>query len=230
MKTVHLKLFFPRHWNQTESLAIYYNQELIAHLQSNQFTVVQLPQEATSLHWQLSEYKNSIELSPEETTYLLLSAPIGDGLISSYFKPKQSNAIQGTFVSQEEFENSTKETVYHNKQTWLPSTKLDKPILYIGLLIGVISLLYAIYAQTDWSAILFLLGGGTIVSLLILIFEKNRVPMGDYKSRMWASVGCFILIILMIPRNDYAIQILLTILTLGFTLRFLYHIRKLQIK
>ncbi|WP_158962779.1 UbiA prenyltransferase family protein [Myroides fluvii] len=230
MKTVHLKLLFPKNWNRTKQLEIYYQQELVASVSPNTSILIQLPQEATSIHWKLSHFKNSIALSDDPITYLLLFMDVGEGFVQSYIKTWQSNCIQGKLVSQEEFEKSTNATIYQNKQTWLPIAKLDKPILYIGLLIGIISLLYAIYAQTAWSALLFLLGGGSIVSLLILIFEKNNIPMGDYKGRMWASIACFILIILMIPRNDYPIQILLTVLTLGFTLRFLYHIRKLHVQ
>ncbi|QQU04304.1 hypothetical protein [Myroides odoratus] len=228
MKTVHLKLFFPKNWNRTKQLEIYHQQELLASVSPNESIVIQLPQEATSIHWKLSHFKNSIALPEEDSVYLLLSMDLGEGFIQPYFKTWQSKCIQGRIVSQVEFEQSNQATCYPNKQTWLPIAKLDRPILYIGLLIGVISLLYAIYAQTTWSALLFLLSGGTIVSLLILIFEKNNVALGDYKGRMWASIGSFILIILMIPRQDYSIQILLFILTIGFVLRFLYHIRKLH--
>lgn len=230
MKTVHIKLFFPRNWYHARRLKLYHEGEQIAYIMHNDSLVLQLPQEATTLHWKLDYFRNSIELPKEETSYLILFMNVGEGIIQLYLKTLRRKCIQGKFVSQEEFENSTSTTIYQSTQTWLPITKIDRPILYIGLLIGVISLLYSIYAQTDWSAILFLLGGGTIVSLLILIFEKNRVPMGDYKSRMWASVGCFILIILMIPRTDHIVQILVTILTVGFILRFLYHIRKLHVK
>ena len=230
MKTVHLKLFFPRNWYHARKLNIYADGKKLSWIMHNQRIEVQLPEETQSLEWKLDYFKNSIQLPPgEKLLHILLFMNVGHGTLPLYLKTLKRKCIQGKIVSKEEFKYSTSTVIYQNNQEWMiPLAQLDKSILFIGLLIGIISLVYAVFMQTEWRDIVFLLAGGTIVSLLILIFEKNKVSLMDYKSRMWASVGSFILIILLISQNDFVIQILLTILTIGFILRLINHFQKLH--
>ncbi|MGQ8868446.1 hypothetical protein [Myroides sp. TSA_177.3] len=231
MKTVHLKLFFPRNWYHARKLKIYANNKKLAWIMHNQTIEIQIPKETQSLEWKLDYFKNTISLpNKKQPLYILLSMNVGRGTLQLYLKTLKRKCIQGKIVTQEEFENSTSTTIYQNDQEWFPRIQLDKSILFIGLLIGIISLVYAVFMQTEWRDIVFLLGGGTILSLLILIFEKNKIALGEYKNRMWASIGSFILTIFLIPTHDFAIQMLLIILTIGFILRFLLHIKKLQAK
>ncbi len=197
----------------------------------NQTIEIQIPEDIKSLQWKLDYFKNTIALPyNEKSIYILLFMNVGNGILQLYLKTLKRKCIQGKIVSQEEFENSTSTTIYQNNQEWLPIARLDKSILFIGLLIGIISLVYAVFMQTEWRDVVFLLGGGTILSFLILIFEKDRVVLGEYKNRMWASIGCFILTIFLIPTPDFAIQMLLIILTISFTLRFILQIQKLDAK
>jgi|GEM_PF-2687810 len=231
MKTVHLKLFFPSNWYHARRLKIYHKSELVAYIMHNDSLEIYLPDEATSIHWKLDYFKNTIVLPQQQDSdpvYLLLFMDVGKGLIQLYRKTLSSRCIQGKIVTAEEFEHSTSATIYQSHLEWLPIARLDKSILYIGLLTASITLSYSIYNQAEWREILFLLGGGTILSFLILLFEKNKVALGDYKNRMWATVGSFVLTILLIPANDYAIQVLILILTIGFTLRFIQHTQKLK--
>lgn len=231
MKTVYLKLFFPRNWYHARRLKIYHKSELVAYIMHNDSLEIYLPDEATSIHWKLDYFKNTIVFPPQQDPiYLLLFMDVGKGLIQLYRKTLSSRCIQGKVVTAEEFEHSTSAKIYQSHLEWLPIVQIDKSILFIGLLIGIISLVYAIYTQTEWREILFLLGGGTILSFLILIFEKGKVVLGEYKNRMWASIGSFILTIFLIPAHDFVLQILLLILTIGFILRFILQIQKLDAK
>ncbi|MGS4345024.1 hypothetical protein ACKUSY_05310 [Myroides odoratus] len=229
MKTVHLKLFFPRNWYHARQLKIYHNSELVAYIMHDDSLEIYLPDEATSLHWKLDYFKNTIVLpQQQDSIYLLLFMDVGKGLIQLYRKTLSSRCIQGKVVTAEEFEHSTSATIYQSHLEWLPIARLDKSILYIGLLTASTTLFYSIYNQTEWREILFLLGGGTILSFLILLFEKNKVVLGEYKNRMWATVGSFVLTIFLIPAKDYAVQMLILILAIGFTLRLIQHTQKLK--
>lgn len=228
MKTVHLKLFFPRNWYHARRLKIYHESKLVAYIMHNDSLDIYLPDEATSIHWKLDYFKNTIVLPQQQNpVYLLLFMDVGKGLIQLYRKTLSSRCIQGKIVTAEEFEHSTSATIYQSHLEWLPIARLDKSILYIGLLTASITLFYSIYTQTEWREILFLLGGGTLLSFLILLFEKDKVVLGEYKNRMWATVGSFALTIILIPAKDYVIQMLLFILTIGFTLRLIQHTHKL---
>lgn len=190
---------------------------------------IYLPDEATSIHWKLDYFRNTIALpQQQDPIYLLLFMDVGKGLIQLYRKTLNSRCIQGKVVTAEEFEHSTSATIYQSHLEWLPIARLDKSNLYIGLLTASITLFYSVYSKTEWRAILFLLGGGTILSFLILLFEKDKITLSDYKNRMWATVGSFVLSILLIPAKDYVVQILILILTIGFTLRFIQHTQKLR--
>ncbi|MBB1150207.1 hypothetical protein H4K35_08695 [Myroides sp. NP-2] len=229
MKTVHLKLFFPRNWYHARRLKIYHKSELIAYIMHGDSLEIYLPDEATSIHWKLDYFRNTIALpQQQDPIYLLLFMDVGKGLIQLYRKTLNSRCIQGKVVTAEEFEHSTSATIYQSHLEWLPIARLDKSNLYIGLLTASITLFYSVYSKTEWRAILFLLGGGTILSFLILLFEKDKITLSDYKNRMWATVGSFVLSILLIPAKDYVVQILLLILTIGFTLRFIQHTQKLR--
>ncbi|WP_353117237.1 hypothetical protein [Myroides odoratus] len=231
MKTVHLKLFFPRNWYHARKLKIYTDNKKLAWIMHNQTIEIQIPKETQSLQWKLDYFKHTISLpNKEQPLYILLFMNVGSGTLQLYLKTLNRKCIQGKIVSQEEFENSTSISIYQNNQEWLPQIQLDRSILFLGLLIGIISLVYAVFMQTEWRDIVFLLGGGTILSLLILIMEKNKIALSEYKNRMWASIGSFILTLFLIPTDDFAIQMLLIILTIGFILRFLLHLKKLQSK
>ncbi len=95
-------------------------------------------------------------------------------------------------------------------------------------MISILGVIYSIYNQTELRDLLFLLSVGSVLSLLALILEKNKIVLANYKGRMWASIGIFIFIIFLIPSKDFVIQILLFVLTTGFILRFIQNLNKVK--
>ncbi|MBB1150209.1 hypothetical protein H4K35_08710 [Myroides sp. NP-2] len=230
MKTVHIKIHFPYNLWQFRKIKLFENKNIIAKIISETEQTIQINDETATLVVAIDIYRSKIPipLNQEEIFLIIYTNLYYGGLLRLTFDSLNLKRIRGRIVSQEVFENSTSTTIYQYVQEWLPIARLDKSILYIGLLTASITLFYSIYTQTEWREILFLLGGGTILSFLILLFEKDKVALGDYKNRMWATVGSFVLSILLIPAKDYVVQILILILTIGFTLRFIQHTQKLR--
>lgn len=229
MKTLHIKLLFPKNWYHSRFLKVSSKNNLVTTLMHGDSQQIQVDDSITSIHWKLDYFKNSISIPDnEKEVYIILFMDIGKGIIQPYLKTLKVSCIQGKIVSQTEFENTTSSSIYLNNQNWINKANLDQSTVALGLMIGIISMVYSVYSETEWRELLFLLGGGTILSLLTIILEKRKIVLGDYKARMWASIGIFIFILLIIPSRDYVVQILIFILTIGFTIRFISHMQKLK--
>ncbi len=229
MRTLHLKLFFPKNWYILRNLKIYADGKLLNTIMHNQTIEIQFPENSQSINWKLDYFKNSIELPQnQQSIYAILFMDIGKGTIQLYLRSLKTTCIQAKLVSKEEFDETTSLSIYENNQQWISKADLDKSTVAIGLLISIMAVVYSIYNQSEYRDFLFLLSGGSVFSLLAIILEKNKLVFADYKGRMWASVGIFILILLLIPTKDYVVQSLLFIFTVGFILRFVQHINKVN--
>lgn len=195
----------------------------------NQTLEIQTPENTTSISWKLDYFKNSIELPKNlQDIYVLLFMNIGNGTLQMYLKTLQPKCIQAKLLSKTNFELATSVSVYENNQQWISKAELDKSTISIGLMISILGVIYSIYNQTELRDLLFLLSVGSVLSLLALILEKNKIVLANYKGRMWASIGIFIFIIFLIPSKDFVIQILLFVLTTGFILRFIQNLNKVK--
>lgn len=230
MKTIHLKLRFPKNWYHARFLKIYSNKKLVTKMMHGDTQQIIVDENVKEISLRLDYFKNSIDLpTKEKDVYIVIFMDIGTGTLQHYLKSLNTKCIKGKVVTQQEFEEFDTTSFYANSQRWLSVAKIDKPTVYIGLMIGVVTLLYSIYSETEWRELLFLLGGGTVFSLIIIALEKNKIILGDYKARMWASVALFMLIFIVIPTTDYAVKMVIGILTLGFTLRFIKNNQELKI-
>lgn len=87
MRTLHLKLFFPKNWYVMRNLKIYANGKLLNTIMHNQSLEIHIPDNITTINWKLDYFKNSIELPQNvQSIYMLMYMDIGNGTLQMYLK------------------------------------------------------------------------------------------------------------------------------------------------
>lgn len=222
MKNVHIKIHFP--YNLWDGRKIKFSEDgkMVGSILSETEGTIIVQDDTTRLSVSVDIYGSKIELPKgKKDIYLIIYKKLSDGgFLIHQFDSLNFRSLKGKVVSREEYDEFDS-SFYANNQRWLEPQKLNRLHLYIALMIGVITLIYSIFRQTDYNDLLFLLGGGITVSMIIILIEKGKYILGDYRLRIFATFFSIIFTVLIIPNADYALKIIIATLTFLFYASFI---------
>ena len=229
MKKIHIKIHFPYNLWNGRKIKFYEDGNIVGSLISETEDSISIKEQTSSLTVKVDIYGSKIDIPINENdSYLIVYKKLTNGgFLRHQFDSLNFKSLKGKIVSKEEYDNFNS-SFYTKNQKWLKSSKINKSNLYIGLLIGSITLLYSIFKETQWQDILFLLGGSTIVSMLILLFEKGKIIWGDYKIRVFTTLISFFFTFIFIPKVDYSLKIIVVTLAFLFYAGFIKEQKEIE--
>lgn len=222
MKNVHIKIRFPYNLWNGRKIKFIEEGNVIGSIISVTEGTITVKDTTTRLSVKVDIYGSKIDIPKDgEEIYLIVYKKLSNGgFLIHQFDSLNFWSLKGKVVSKKEYD-AFDSSFYANNQRWLEPRKLNRSHLYIALMIGIITLLYSIFRQTEYKDLLFLLGGGTTVSMIIILLEKGKYILGDYRLRIFATFFSIIFTILIIPNTDYALKIIIATLTFLFYAGFI---------
>ncbi len=222
MKNVHIKIHFPYNLWNGRRIKFYEEGIMIGGITAETEGTILVKSETTKLSVRVDIYGNKIDLPiDQEDVYVIIYKKLSDGgFLIHQFDSLNFRSLKGKVVSKKEYEDFGI-SFYGNNQKWIETRKLNRKNLYIALIIGIITLLYSIFKETEYKDLLFLLGGSTTVSMVIILLEKGKFILGDYKMRVFITFFSIFFTILIIPNTDYALKLIIITLTFLFFVGFI---------
>lgn len=222
MKNVHIKIHLPYNLWNGRRMKFYEEGSMIGGIIAETEGTIYVKNETTKLSVSVDIYGNKIYLPAEQgDVYVIIYKKLSDGgFLIHQFDSLNFRSLKGKVVSKKEYDDFGS-SFYASNQKWMETRKLNRKNLYIALIIGIITLLYSIFKETEYKDLLFLLGGSTTVSMVIILLEKGKFILGDYKMRVFITFFSIFFTILIIPNTDYALKLIIITLTFLFFVGFI---------
>lgn len=195
MKNLEIKLQLPYNWGHIRKIGIYdNNNKRITKIMHGEHHVLKINDDATHIIVKLDFYRSEIEIPINtDDVYLALYMDFRDGFPFKYIDTLKRKCLTGKFMSREELENFDN-SFYANAAEWVPVSMIDKPALVLGFVISAGLIITSLLQQDNpYRDIVFFIGTASIISLLMINAEKNKILLFDYKSRLIATVLAFTL-------------------------------------
>lgn len=194
-KILNIKLVFPYNWGQFRNVGIYAdNGKLITKIRHCDNLKILIDAEVKNVIIKLDIFRSVIEIpSNQGVLYLTVFMDFRDYFPFIYIDTLKRKCLTGKFVDAEEFEKFNL-CFYKNSQKWIQKSKIDQPNLRLGLLISASLLIVSIVEQqNEYQDLLFFISLVSLISLLMIFNEKEKLQFFDYKSRMIATGLAFLL-------------------------------------
>ncbi|MFL9843819.1 hypothetical protein [Flavobacterium rhizosphaerae] len=195
MRNLYIKTLFPYNWCHIRKIKIYDDKgTLLIKVMHGEEPKVLLPEDCRSVTIKLDFYKSVIPVPANgENIFLGIYMDFRDKFPHKYIDTLKRKLITGHFMSEEEY-NAFNLSFYTNAMEFIPISKVDKPAVLLGIIIAsVLVILSVIQQQNPYKEIVFLIGASSIISLLMIAIEKQKILLYDYKSRIIATAAAFVL-------------------------------------
>jgi transcriptional regulator with XRE-family HTH domain len=194
-KVLNIKLVFPYNWGQIRNVGIYGdNGILINKIRHCDNLKIPIDADVKQVVIKLDIFRSVIEIPVNENVlYLTVFMNFRDYFPFIYIDTLKRKCLTGKFVTVQEFEKFNL-CFYQNAQKWILKSNIDKPNLRLGLLISICLLIVSVIEQkNEYQDLLFFIGLVSLISLLMIFNEKEKLQAFDYKSRMIATGLAFLL-------------------------------------
>lgn len=194
-KILNIKLVFPYNWGQIRNVGIYADSgRLITKIRHCDILKIPIDADVKEVIIKLDIFRSVIEIPANENVlYLTVFMNFRDYFPFIYIDTLKRKCLTGKFVSVEEFEKFNL-CFYQNAQKWILKSNIDVPNIRLGLLISICLLIVSVIEQkNEYQDLLFFIGLVSLISLLMIFNEKEKLQAFDYKSRMIATGFAFLL-------------------------------------
>lgn len=195
MKNLEIKLLLPYNWAHMRRIRIYDDRgNLLVRIKHCEHVLVKVSDDCKHVTIRLDFYKSVIAVpQDEENLFLGVYMDFRDYFPYRYLDTLKIKCLTGRFMSAEAFDNYSLD-IYDQSANYLPVKKFDRQAVYTGLFISAGLIVTSVAQQENPSQdLLFFIGMGSFISLLILNSIKNTIMVFDYKSRLIATGFAFIL-------------------------------------
>lgn len=226
MKELNIKLIFPYNWGQIRRVGIYSdNGDLITKIRHCDNLKIFINVDVKKVIIKLDIFRSIIEIpANDDILYLTVFMNFRDYFPFIYLDTLKRKCLTGKFVNAQEFEKFDL-SFYQNSKTWILKSKIDKPNLILGLLISISLLIVSVIEQqNEYQELLFFISLVSLISLLMILNEKEKLQVFDYKSRMVATGLAFLLSTLFL-NSPYFIILVFLIFSSVFLLKSISEIK-----
>lgn len=211
MRKLNIKLIFPYNWYHFRNVKIFDDKgELLTKISHSEHQSIVIDDNSKSLVLKLDFFKSIIQI-PEDSDelYLALYLNFRDTFPIKYFDVLKRKCLTGRFLKKEAFDKFDL-TFYNLDKKWILKSKLDRSNLILGLLISISLLVISVIEQkNEYQDLVFFISLVSLISLIMIFTEKDKLLAFDYKSRMIATGFAFLLGTLFLNSPYYVILTLL---------------------
>lgn len=220
MKELNIKLIFPYNWYHYRNVKVYDDKgkiiTLISHCENQNLLI---DKNIEKIIVKLDFFKSEILIPKNsETINLALFLNFRDTFPIKYFDVLKRNCLSGKLLEKKEFDEFNL-SFYDTNEIWILKSKIDKSNLILGVLISMGLLIVSILEQQNqYQDLVFFISIVSLISLLMIIVEKNKLLLFDYKSRMIAT-GFALVFATFFLSSPYYIVMVLIVFSLMFLLK-----------
>lgn len=222
-------MLLPYNWYHARRIKIYDDKKnLLVKIAHAEHLSVSLPENCKSISIKIDFIKSVITVPENETNlFLAVYMDFRDTFPHKYIDTLKRKSITGHFMTEEEFDNFNL-SFYTNSIEYLPVGKYDKPCIALGLAIAAGLVITAVIQQENpYQDLMFFIGAVSLVSLLLIGSEKDRIKVYDYKSRIIATGLSFVLAFFFLSPS-FAVSMLSFIFISAYVLRVIASLNTLK--
>lgn len=195
MRKLSIKLVFPYNWYHFRNVKVFNDRgDLITKISHCEHQNILIDNNSQFITVRLDFFKSVLQI-PEGSNELFLSLFLNfrDTFPIKYFDVLKRKCLTGKFLDKEEFDKFNLD-FYNTDKKWILKANIDKSNLILGLLISIILLVSSVIEQeNEYQDLIFFISLVSLISLIMIFTEKNKLLAFDYKSRMIATGFAFIL-------------------------------------
>ncbi|WP_157486098.1 hypothetical protein [Flavobacterium soli] len=221
MKQLNLKLIFPYNWYHFRKVKVYGdNGKLLSKIMHCENLSLLIDGNTKSITVKLDFLISEIFLPQDSEEWNIgLFLDFRDRFPIKYFDILKRKCLTGKTMSNGEFENFNL-SFYNQSKIWVQKANIDTLALSLGIFISIGLLIVALIEQTnDYQDLVFFIGLISLISMLMIHFEKEKILLYDYRNRMLATGLAFILGIQFLE-SSFAVVLTLLFLSFVFLLKF----------
>ena len=227
MRKLNIKLIFPYNWYHFRNVKIFNdNGDLITKISHCEHQNILIDNNTQFIILRLDFFKSVLKI-PDGNDELFMSIFLNfrDTFPIKYFDVLKRKCLTGKFLDKKEFDKFNLD-FYKTDKKWILKPNIDKSNLILGLIISISLLVTSVFEQdNEYQDLIFFLSLISLISLLMIITEKNKLLAFDYKSRMIATGFAFILGTFFLNSPIYIILVIFILSSLFLLKSF----RKLEI-
>jgi hypothetical protein len=195
MRKLNIKLLFPYNWYHFRNVKVFNDKgDLITKVTHCDHQNLLIDTNSQFLTVKLDFFKSVLKI-PEgnDELFLTLFLNFRDTFPIRYFDVLKRKCLTGKFLDKEEFDKFNLD-FYNTDKKWILKPNIDKSNLILGLLISISLLITSVIEQdNEFQDLIFFISLVSLISLIMIFTEKNKILAFDYKSRMIATGFAFIL-------------------------------------
>jgi hypothetical protein len=195
MRKLNIKLIFPYNWYHYRNVKVFNDKgDLITKISHCENQNILIDNNSQFITFRLDFFKSVLKI-PDGNDELFLSLFLNfrDTFPIKYFDVLKRKCLTGKFLDKEEFDKFNLD-FYKTDKKWILKPNIDKSNLILGLLISISLFVTSVIEQdNEYQDLIFFISLMSLISLIMIITEKNKLLAFDYKSRMIATGFAFIL-------------------------------------
>lgn len=210
-RILHIKMVLPYNWGHFRSIGIYAdNRKLITKIKHCDNLEIRIDDEVKKVIIKLDIFRSVIEIPTNEAVlYLTVFMNFRDYFPFIYIDTLKRKCLTGKFVTAQEFEQFDL-SFYQNAKNYILISKINRPNLRLGLFISAGLLIVSLVEQeNEFQDLLFFIGLVSLISLLMIFNEKEKLQVFDYKSRMIATGLALLLATFFLNSPFYIVMVFL---------------------
>lgn len=227
MKTITTSFYFPNDLYKLRGLKVRADKEVLGKIKYAEERSFEVSENTEQLDFNIGFHKTSLNLDTvEDKSYTLVYFELENSLDIYKFNILRAKSFN-TIEERNAFCN-TLYAEYGKSKNIKPS---NKTVILLGSVISVILALSSFYPESNNSIanggfnLTFFMGIGSLVSMLILLTEKN-IRLKDYKTRITATLFIFVLSLFFI--HSTTMIAIVAILSIVFFIRSMAEFKRLN--
>lgn len=195
MKKINIRLIFPYNWAHARKVGVYDDKgQRVTKIGHFEEIHAEVNTDTRYLLIKLDFYRFKVEVPKDvEELNFIIYMKFRDSFPAMYWDSLKRNLIQGQFVDAETYKLFDN-TFYKKSGKWMQKSEVDTPAVILGMLISSgLVVMSVVQQENPYQHLVFFIGVASLISLLMIRLEKDKLMLFDYKSRMWASGAAFIL-------------------------------------
>lgn len=220
MKELNIKLVLPYNWWHARNIKVYdENKKLLTKIRHGEFKQLEIPDSITKIVVKVDLLSSEIELPLEVVKcYVILYLDFRDRFFVRYVDIFKRKCLTGRIVERKEFEYFWVD-FYAKSSRLIKPAVLNRPNLILGMILSSgITVLSVVEQENPYKELLFLIGLGSLISLIMVWVQQGQIQQFDYRLRTVATGFAFFLAICCMQAG-FAIKFLFIVFSFIFFMR-----------
>jgi hypothetical protein len=219
MKRINIKCFLPYNWYHARSIQLYKDGVRFVKTSHASEQSIEIDEDIKEIALKLDYYSSKTSISStQQETYLIIYWDISNSPLKAFIQALNPKSIKIKEVSKKEYELFSPSYYHENKENEQILHRIDWLSISLSF---IIALLFIFNAKVDSFSIespSIIMGVLQLVILSILLYDRNKIKLSQYKFRM-IIFGVFSAVIAPVIVNTWNMKFLIILLGLLVTFR-----------